>query len=106
MCRLPCVPPLLPPIVFVSLRQPPPRPAWGFYTLSYDEHSFPSGHAARLGVAAVFGPLLWPGWGWFFPLGALLVAWARVALGVHYVLDVVVGLAIGGVCALAIWWVV
>ena len=88
----------------LGLRRERPTAARGFYTLRYDEHSFPSGHAARLGVAAMFGPLLWPGWGWFFPLGALLVAWARVALGVHYLLDVVVGLAIGGVCALAIGW--
>jgi len=88
----------------LGLRRQRPTAAQGFYTLPYDAHSFPSGHAARLGVAALFGPLLWPGWGWFFPPGALLVAWARVALGVHYLLDVIVGLGIGGACALAVWW--
>jgi len=47
--------------------------------------------------------LLCPGYGWLFPPCALLVAWARVALGVHYFLDVVVGLAIGLATALAVW---
>ena len=86
------------------LRRERPMPARGFYSLRYDAHSFPSGHAARLGVAAFFGPSLCPGYGWLFPAGALLVAWARVALGVHYLLDVVVGLGIGLLIALAVWW--
>jgi len=85
------------------LRRERPTAAQGFYSRRYDVHSFPSGHAARLGVAAALGPLLCPGWGWLFPPCALLVVWARVALGVHYFLDVVVGLAIGLATALAVW---
>lgn len=86
------------------LRRERPTPARGFYSSRYDAHSFPSGHAARLGVAAFFGPSLCPGYGWLFPAAALLVSWARVALGVHYLLDVVVGLGIGLLIALAVWW--
>lgn len=85
------------------LRRERPTAVQGFYSLRYDVHSFPSGHAARMGVAALFGPLLWTGGGWLFAPCALLVAWARVALGVHYLLDVVVGLGIGLLTALAAW---
>ena len=90
----------------VKLMFPRQRPTdvRGFYSRRYDLHSFPSGHAARMGVAAALGPLLSPGWGWALLPMALLVAWARVALGVHYLLDVVVGLAIGLLAALALCW--
>lgn len=89
----------------LALRRERPTARRGFYVLRHDVHSFPSGHAARLGVAAVFGSLLGPAWGGLFAAAALLVAWARVALGVHYLLDVAVGLAIGVFCALAVWQV-
>jgi len=82
-----------------------PTDVRGFYSRRYDLRSFPSGHAARMGVGAAMGPLLSPGWGWALLPLALAVAWARVALGVHYLLDVVVGLAIGLLSALALCWV-
>lgn len=91
-------------VIKLCLRRERPMVVRGFYSRRYDVHSFPSGHAARMGVAAFFGPLLCPGYGWLFPPCALLVAWARVALGVHYLLDVVAGLGIGLTTALAIWW--
>lgn len=66
-----------------------------------DRHAFPSGHATRAGcVAAGLAPLL-PAWG-----ASLLIAWAilvclaRVILGVHYLMDVLVGLAVGGALGL------
>ncbi|MDQ3505559.1 MAG: phosphatase PAP2 family protein [Actinomycetota bacterium] len=66
--------------------------------------SYPSGHAA--GAATLAGVLLvvlWPvvsrRWRpWLagaLVLGALCVAWTRIALGVHYLSDVVGGLALG-----------
>lgn len=81
-----------------------PTDVSGFYSRRHDLHSFPSGHAARMGVAAFMGPLLSPVWGWALPPLALLVAWARVALGVHYLLDVIVGLTIGILSALFLHW--
>ena len=81
-----------------------PRPAQrsGFYSLTYDRHSFPSGHAARLGIAAILAPTFFPGWGWGLLPFLIWCGWARVALGIHYVLDVAVGAAIGA----AISWLV
>ena len=73
------------------------------YSRRMDQHSFPSGHAARAGaVAATVSaayPALWP----LMLAYALGVAAARVALGAHYLGDVIGGLALGGlvgiVCA-------
>ena len=94
-------------VTAVKLLIPRQRPTdvSGFYSLRYDLHSFPSGHAARMGVGAAMGPLMSPGWGWALLPLALAVAWARVARGVHYLFDVLVGLAIGLLSALLLNWV-
>jgi undecaprenyl-diphosphatase len=59
-----------------------------------DRFSFPSGHsAAAMAVAAMYA-LTFPSLGiWLLPV-ALLVGYSRVALGVHYPLDVIAGQAI------------
>ncbi len=59
-----------------------------------DRFSFPSGHsAAAMAVAAMYA-LTFPSLGiWLLPL-AVMVGYSRVALGVHYPLDVVAGQAI------------
>ena len=76
------------------------RPAgeWGSIYRLTDPHSFPSGHAARAVLLAV----LITAWGpsWLAPLvivWAPLVALARVAMGVHYLSDVVAGAVLGAV---------
>lgn len=81
------------------------RPVWSDPLATADGYSFPSGHA--MGVAVVVGvlavvflprlpvrrqrPLVAVGVAW-----ALLVAFTRLALGVHYLTDVVAGLLLGG----------
>lgn len=74
------------------------RPAgeWGAIYRNTDPHSFPSGHAARAVLLAV----LLAAWGpaWAAPIAiawAPLVSLARVALGVHYLSDVVAGAILG-----------
>lgn len=60
-----------------------------------DAHSFPSGHAARTaGLAVVLGTLN-PPLGAALGVWAALVSFARVLLGIHYLSDVMVGIAIG-----------
>lgn len=83
------------PIKFL-LRRPRPEGEWGQIYRLTDPHSFPSGHAARAACLAVLawglGPL------WFaivLTLWVPLVCLARVTLGVHYLLDVFVGVLIG-----------
>jgi len=74
------------------------RPAgdWGAIYRNTDPHSFPSGHAARAAMLAV----LLCTWGpaWAAPIAVVwapLVSVARVALGVHYLSDVVAGALLG-----------
>ena len=65
--------------------------------------SFPSNHATIAGAAGMLGALLWPR---FAPLTlgtAVLVALARVWVGIHYPGDVLAGLALGMASAWAIW---
>lgn len=83
-----------------------PRPGTGnfLYGPGPDQHSFPSGHGARVGVILVWAEMLWPGAGRFAPLLGLWIAWARVAMGIHYVGDVLAGAALGWVVARAVKW--
>ncbi len=63
--------------------------------------SFPSDHAAIAGAVAVGLFLVFRWLGWVAIALALLMAFARVYVGVHYPGDVLGGLALGGVIALA-----
>ena len=83
------------------VRRKRPEGEWGSIYRNTDPHSFPSGHAARAFLIAVVTTGLGPAW-----LAALLWVWAplvalaRVAMGLHYVSDVVVGAALGILVAL------
>jgi undecaprenyl-diphosphatase len=89
------------------VRRQRPEGEWGGLYRRTDPHSFPSGHAARMAMLAMLGVALGPPW-----FGVLLLAWAplvalaRVAMGVHYLSDVVGGALLGLAAglALAIVW--
>ncbi len=89
-----------------SVRRQRPRPPGEFVTLAYDAYSFPSGHSARLAALAVSVGFFFPGLAWLLILVALLVALARVAVGIHYVGDIVVGLGLGIVVAWEVLYLV
>ena len=80
-----------------------PHTQGGFYSVKYDQHSFPSGHATRMGTIAVWGLLLLPGWGWLLVVLAVWTSWSRVALRVHFLADVVSGLLVGCLVSLVVW---
>ncbi|MGW6455309.1 phosphatase PAP2 family protein [Streptomyces sp. NPDC055078] len=61
--------------------------------------SFPSNHAAIAGAAALALALAWPRIALLTVPMALLMAFSRVFVGVHYPHDVLVGLAVGAVVA-------
>jgi undecaprenyl-diphosphatase len=74
------------------VRRQRPEGEWGSIYRNTDPHSFPSGHAARSVLLATLVVGLGPTW--LIPLiiaWAPLVALARVAMGVHYLSDVVAG---------------
>jgi membrane-associated phospholipid phosphatase len=83
------------------VRRKRPEGEWGGIYRNTDPHSFPSGHAARAFLIAVVASALAPLW-----LAALLWVWAplvalaRVAMGVHYLSDVVAGAILGAIVAI------
>ena len=82
------------------VRRQRPEGEWGGIYRNTDPHSFPSGHAARAFFIAVIGSALGPAWlGVVLWIWAPLVALARVAMGVHYLSDVIAGAFVGIVSA-------
>jgi len=83
------------------VRRRRPEGEWGGIYRNTDPHSFPSGHAARSFLVAViaswFGPVWLMAVLW---LWAPLVALARVAMGVHYLSDIIAGAVFGILIAL------
>jgi undecaprenyl-diphosphatase len=83
-------------LIKFSVRRQRPEGEWGGIYRSADPHSFPSGHAARAVMLAVLAAGLGPPW-----FAGLLLAWAplvglaRVAMGVHYLSDVLAGMLLG-----------
>jgi undecaprenyl-diphosphatase len=77
-------------------RRRPTAENHGLY-LSLDVHSFPSGHAGRNACTVM---LLMPLLSSPFQIGLLLwlglLGLSRVALGIHYVSDVLAGFVVGG----------
>jgi membrane-associated phospholipid phosphatase len=79
-----------------TVRRQRPQGEWGRIYRNADPHSFPSGHAARATMLALLALGLGPAW-----FGALLLVWAplvglaRVSMGVHYLSDILAGMALG-----------
>lgn len=88
------------------VRRRRPDGNWGTIYRSTDPHSFPSGHATRAALLAILALGLGPAWfGWALAVWAPLVILARVAMGVHYLSDVVAGAILGLVMGwLALNW--
>ena len=83
-------------VVKLLVRRKRPEGEWGKFYRQTDPHSFPSGHSVRAMMLAVVVLGLGPLW-----LGLLLLPWAvlvglaRVAMGVHYLSDVLAGMLLG-----------
>lgn len=87
-----------------TIRRQRPAGEWGAVYRNTDPHSFPSGHAARSFLIAVLGSFLGPGWlAVILWIWAPLVSLARVAMGVHYLSDVIAGAILGTIIAWAGW---
>ncbi len=83
------------------VRRRRPEGEWGNIYRNTDPHSFPSGHAARSFFIAGIALGLAPGAvAIVLCVWAPLVALARVAMGVHYVSDILAGAALGIMIAL------
>ncbi|MEW6568479.1 MAG: phosphatase PAP2 family protein [Chloroflexota bacterium] len=89
-------------LIKFGVRRRRPEGSWGTIYRATDPHSFPSGHAARAVLLAILVTAWGPPW-----LAAVLIPWAplvslsRVAMGLHYLSDVLAGAALGLVAATA-----
>lgn len=84
------------------IRRQRPAGEWGGIYRTFDPHSFPSGHATRVTMLAVLGLALAPAWfGWLLAAWAPLVCVARVMTGVHYLSDILGGIILGVLMAVA-----
>jgi undecaprenyl-diphosphatase len=85
------------------IRRRRPDGLWGMIYRRTDPHSFPSGHAARSFLIAVLATGLGPVWlALLLWIWAPLVSVARVAMGVHYISDVLGGLVLGVLAGLLV----
>ena len=90
-------------LIKFTVRRSRPEGDWGTIYRQTDPHSFPSGHAARATMLAVLAFALGPPWfGVVMLLWAPLVSLARVSMGVHYLSDVLAGMAFGIVMGFAV----
>jgi undecaprenyl-diphosphatase len=92
-------------ILKFTIRRQRPEGELGQIYRRTDPHSFPSGHAARALLLGILALALGPTW-----FGVLLIIWgpivglARIAMGVHYVSDVLAGWVVGSsAAALTLW---
>ncbi len=68
--------------------------------------SFPSDHAAIAFAIATSVYLVLPSWGKILYVCALMIGLGRVAVGVHYPSDVVVGALLGTISAIIVHWII
>jgi len=66
--------------------------------------SFPSNHATIAAASAVAVVLVWRGTAWLVLPLAVLTAFSRVFVGVHYPHDVAAGGLLGAVAVPVVWW--
>jgi undecaprenyl-diphosphatase len=87
---------------WIFRRNRPARPSGGLF-LWVDRHAFPSGHATRAGCVVTLLAFALPTWAaGLLVVWAVLVALARVGLRLHYLTDVLAGLAAGCLTGLLI----
>ncbi|MEN8172160.1 MAG: phosphatase PAP2 family protein [Chloroflexota bacterium] len=88
-----------------TIRRKRPEGEWGNMYRATDPHSFPSGHAARASLLAAMAVGLGPPWfAVTLVIWAPLVILARVAMGVHYLSDVLAGTLIGVIIGTGVYW--
>ncbi len=89
-----------------TIRRRRPKGEWGTIYRATDPHSFPSGHAARAFMLAILAIFLGPAWfGVLVLVWAPLVSLARVAMGLHFLSDILAGMLVGLIAGLFVLWI-
>ena len=86
-------------IKYITRRQRPDERLAKSYAADIDYWSFPSGHAGRMFSLAITLTLFYPRVGWIFIIWALAVCYGRIALQIHWFLDIVFGALVGSIWA-------
>lgn len=82
-------------VKMIVRRKRPPGDAGAIYRRT-DPYSFPSGHAARAMLLCILAGVLGPSWAfWAILAWSPIMVLSRVAIAIHYVLDVAGGLILG-----------
>ena len=76
---------------------------FNWFDFGYIVNSFPSGHSTTAFSVFVAFAMLLPKYKWLFLIFASLIALSRVALGVHYFSDILIGSLIGTVTSLYLY---
>lgn len=93
--------------VKMAIRRPRPAGTAGAIYRRMDPYSFPSGHAARAVMLCMLSFLMGP-----TAAFVAILAWSpfmvlsRIAIGIHYVFDVIVGVALGALLTGGLWLLV
>jgi membrane-associated phospholipid phosphatase len=93
--------------VKMAIRRPRPVGTSGAIYRRMDPYSFPSGHAARATMLCMLSFIMGPSAAFL-----AIVVWSpfmvlsRIAIGIHYVFDVLVGAALGALLTLGLWLLV
>ena len=96
-------------IKFIFARYRPPKyiheQLFGFnwFDFGYIVNSFPSGHSATAFSLFTALALLIPKFKWLFLIFASFIALSRVALGVHFLSDILVGSLIGALTSIYLY---
>lgn len=85
-------------------RERPPAEQW---LVEASNYSLPSGHATGAAAFAMALTLIigWRAWSLLAWVGALVIGLSRLALGVHWVEDVLTGWILGVIVATVTWWI-
>jgi len=94
-------------VIFARYRPPKfiNEELYGFnwFDVGYIVNSFPSGHSTTAFSVFVSLAMLFPKYRWPFVIFASLIALSRVALGVHYFSDILVGSLLGTLVSLYLY---
>ena len=86
-------------IKYLTRRRRPDEVLSKQYAAVIDIWSFPSGHTGRMFSLGITLTLFYPRVGWVFLVWALAVAYGRIALQIHWFLDIVGGVVVGTIWA-------
>jgi undecaprenyl-diphosphatase len=81
------------------IRRARPRLPGEFVMFPLDAYSFPSGHSTRMAALSIGTLFFCPELGWALLALTFGIAFTRVAVGVHYLSDILAGLGLGAVVA-------